>query len=116
MLSPNANTSANSSSSSNSNSNNNHVDLYDSYTGSSGSKINNVEVDKTVLSEQEYLMFAYNHTKDYTLNGKKGHMYVGPYHDEGTDVEFYYKDSGSYFYLSACDNTDAVLEKMATMV
>ena len=102
---------------SNSNSNNSgKANRYDSYTGGSSSKANHVEVDKKVLSEQEYSMFAYDHTKDYTLNGKKGHLYVGPYHNGGSDVEFYYKDSGTYFCLSACDDADAALENMATMV
>lgn len=106
---------------SNSNSNNNgHEDLYDSYTGSSSSKsnneLNNVEVDKLELNAQQYLLLAYDGTHDYTLNGQKGHLYVGPYHDGGSDVDFFYQKGDKYYYLAACDDADAALEKMATMV
>ena len=96
---------------------NDHENKYPSSSSDTTShEVNNVEVDKNYLTEDEYNMFAFDHTKDYTINGKKGHLYVGPYHDGGADVEFYYKDSGSHFCLSACDDPDKALEKMEKMV
>jgi len=90
--------------------------LYDSYTGGSDGEVNNVEVDKMELTPQQYAYLAYDGTKDYTINGHKGLLYVGPYHDGGSDVEFFYQDGDKYYMLSACDDSDKVLEKMKQMV
>ena len=117
ILSPDLNTSTDSSSYSSNNDNDGYVDRYDSYTGGSSSKeVNNVEVDKMELTADQYAFLAYDGTKDYTINGKHGHLYVGPYHDGGSDVDFYYKDGGKYYSLSACDDADKALDKMKQMV
>lgn len=100
-----------------SNSNNDYEDRYDSYTGGSSSKeVNNVEVDKTELTRDQYSLLAYDGTKDYTMNGQKGLLYVGPYHDGGSDVNFFYKKDGKFYMLSACDDSEKAIEKMKTMV
>ena len=97
--------------------NNGREELYDSYTGSgSSNNANNVEVDKMELTADQYAFLAYDGTKDYTINGHKGHLYVGPYHDGGSDVDFYYQDGGKYYSLSACDDSDKAIEKMKEMV
>lgn len=115
MLTPDANTSTNSSISNNAP--NDHEQIYDSYTGGSSSKeVNNVEVDKTELTSDQYAILAYDGTKDYTINGHKGHLYVGPYHDGGSDVDFFYKDGNKYYYLSACDDADKAIDKMKQMI
>lgn len=108
---------ANTSSSSDNNYQSDKVQRYDSYTGGSSSKeVNNVEVDKTELTADQYAYLAYDGTKDYTINGHKGHLYVGPYHDGGSDVDFFYKDGNKYYYLSACDDADQALDKMKQMI
>lgn len=115
IVSPDVNTSTSSPVSNNDD--NGHVDRYDSYTGGSSSKeVNNVEVDKMELNSDQYAYLAYDGTKDYTINGHKGHLYVGPYHDGGSDVDFYYKDGNKYYMLSACDDSDKAIDKMKEMV
>ena len=104
---------------SNSNSNNDDNGIYDSYTSSSSqenSNVNDVEVDKMELTAEQYAYLAYDGTHDYTINGHKGHLYVGPYHDGGSDVDFYYQDGDKFYNLCACDDADKALEKMETMV
>lgn len=94
---------------------------YDSYSSSSSSssssdEVNNVEVDKMELTPEQYAYLAYDGTKDYTINGQKGYLFVGPYHDGGSDVDFYYQDGGKYYMLSACDDADKAIDKMKQMV
>ena len=102
--------------SSSTNNDNDKVNRYDSYTGGSSNKANDVEVDKRELTADQYAFNAYDGTKDYTINGHKGHLYVGPYHDGGSDVDFYYEDNGKYYMLSACDDSNKALEKMEQMI